>query len=85
MCGSPRTGDPAELSASADEKFDEALRNNQRGDDYSLLTVLFALVLFFAALSQNQRARWRRTVFLTLSAVLVVAGLIVVATYPIKI
>ncbi|MGH3689308.1 MAG: hypothetical protein ACRDT7_04050 [Microbacterium sp.] len=81
----PGEVEAAELSARADEKFDEALRNNQRGDDYSLLTVLFALVLFFAALSQNQRARWRRTVFLTLSAVLVVAGLIVVATYPIKI
>ncbi|QYM65633.1 hypothetical protein [Microbacterium sp. Se5.02b] len=75
----------AELGARADEKFDEALRNNQRGDDYSLLTVLFALVLFFAALSQNQRARWRRTVFVTLSGVLAIVGVIVLTTYPIKI
>lgn len=81
----PGEVEAAELSARADEKFDEALRNNQRGDDYSLLTVLFALVLFFAALSQNQRARWRRTVFLTLSGVLAVVGVIVLSTYPIKI
>lgn len=73
------------LSARADDKFDEALRNNQRGDDYSLLTVLFALVLFFAALSQNQRAPWRRTVFLTLSGVIAVVGVVVLTTYPIKI
>lgn len=81
----PGEKEAEKLNARADAKFDEALRNNQRGDDYSLLTVLFALVLFFAALSQNQRAPWRRTVFLTLSGVLVVAGVIVLATYPIKI
>lgn len=81
----PGEAEAAELSARADEKFDEALRNNQRGDDYSLLTVLFALVLFFAALSQNQRAHWRRTVFLTLSAVLAIAGIAVLITFPIKI
>lgn len=81
----PGEADAEALNARADEKFDEALRNNQRGDGYSLLTVLFALVLFFAALSQNQRARWRRTAFLTLSGVLAVVGFIVLATYPIKI
>lgn len=81
----PGEAEAAELSARADQKFDDALRNNQRGDDYSLLTVLFALVLFFAALSQNQRAQWRRTVFLTLSGVLAIVGIIVLTTYPIKI
>ncbi|MFB8190167.1 hypothetical protein ACFC14_12625 [Microbacterium sp. NPDC055988] len=81
----PGESEAVELNDRADEKFDEALRNNQRGDDYSLLTVLFALVLFFAALSQNQRARWRRTVFLSLSGVLAVVGIVVLATFPIKI
>lgn len=73
------------LTERADTMFQEALRNNQRGDDYSLLTVLFALVLFFAALSQHQSASWRRTVFFVLSAVLATAGVILLATFPIKI
>lgn len=81
----PGAVEGGELSARADQKFDEALANNQRGDDYSLLTVLFALVLFFAALSQNQRADWRRRVFLGLSGVIAVGGIIVLATLPIKI
>lgn len=81
----PGTVEAAELNARADAKFDEALANNQQGDDYSMLTVLFALVLFFAALSQNQRAEWRRRVFLALSGVIAVIGIVSLATFPIKI
>lgn len=80
----PGTVEAEELSAEADARFADALRNNQRGDDYSLLTVLFALVLFFAALSQNQRAMWRRTVFLGLSGFIAVIGVVLLATFPIK-
>lgn len=78
------TVEAAELTERADEKFAEALTNNQRGDDYSLLTVLFALVLFFAALSQSQRVTWRRQAFLGLSGVLGVVGVVVLLTFPIK-
>ena len=81
----PGAVEAEELNARADAKFEEALANNQRGDDYALLTVLFALVLFFAALSQHQRAEWRRLVFFFLSAALGVAGVVVLATFPIKI
>lgn len=81
----PGTVEAAELNARADEKFDQALTNNQRGDDYSLLTVLFALVLFFAALSQNQRADWRRRVFLLLSGIIAVVGIVTLVTFPVKI
>jgi hypothetical protein len=45
----------------ADAKFAEALRNNQRGDNYTVLTVAFATVLFFGALSgrmRTLRAQW---------------------------
>lgn len=47
--------------ARADERFDSALQNNQRGDDYTVLTVAFAAVLFFAAMSgrvRSARAQW---------------------------
>ncbi|MBT2485490.1 MULTISPECIES: hypothetical protein [unclassified Microbacterium] len=81
----PGTVEAEELNARADEKFEKALVNNQRGDNYSLLTVLFALVLFFAALSQNQRADWRRRVFVALSAGIALVGVVVLATFPVKI
>ncbi|WP_047521508.1 hypothetical protein [Microbacterium sp. ZOR0019] len=81
----PGTQEAEQLSARADAKFDEALTNNQRGDNYSLLTVLFALVLFFAAISQHQAVPWRRRVFLGLSGVIVLCGLALLVTFPIKI
>ena len=45
----------------ADERFARALVYNQRGDNYTLLTVAFAVVLFLGALSgrmRQQRAQW---------------------------
>ncbi len=47
----PGEVESAEADARADGLFQTALDNNQRGDNYTLLTVLFALVLFFAAVS----------------------------------
>lgn len=40
-----------EAAARADALFAEGLENNQRGDNYTILVVLGAVVLFFAALS----------------------------------
>jgi hypothetical protein len=51
----------AAADSRADVKFQEALRDNQRGDNYTVLTVLFAVVLFFAAMSTritSYVARW---------------------------
>lgn len=51
----------AASDARADAKFAEALRDNQRGDNYTVLTIAFATVLFFAALSgrmRSTRAQW---------------------------
>ena len=66
-------------------KFAQALQNNQRGDNYSLLTVLFALVLFLTAMSQRELAPWIRRVFLTLAFVVGAVGLVVMLTFPIRI
>lgn len=81
----PGTADAERLHGEADARFDDALTYNQRGDNYSLITVLFALVLFFAALSQNQKTAWRRHAFLGLGIVLGIIGIVVVSTFPIKI
>lgn len=47
----PGTEASKALDERADAKFQEALRNNQRGDNYTVLGVLFAVVLFFAAIA----------------------------------
>ena len=57
----PEKAAAAEADSRADAKFQEALRNNQRGDNYTVLTVLFAIVLFFSAMSTrigSYVARW---------------------------
>lgn len=57
----PEAAEADALSAKADELFATALENNQRGDNYTLLAVAFATVLFFAAISgrmRNRRSQW---------------------------
>ena len=80
----PGTQEAAELSERADAKFQEALDNNQRGDNYSLLTVLFALVLFLTAMSQRDLAPWTRRVLLGLGIAVGLVCIIVMLTFPIK-
>ncbi|NQX33664.1 hypothetical protein [Herbiconiux sp. VKM Ac-2851] len=74
-----------EWNTRADAKFAEALVNNQRGDDYSLLTVLFALVLFLTAMSQRATASWANWTLLGLALAAALVGIGVGITFPIKI
>lgn len=69
----------------ADQKFEEALVNNQRGDDYSLLTVLFALVLFLTAMSQRNISLLTSRMLLGLAILVSVGGVVLMLTFPIKI
>ena len=69
----------------ADVRFAQALTDNQRGDDYSLLTVLFALVLFLTAMSQRRIAHWAAWTFLGLGLAVALIGIGVGLTFPIKI
>ncbi|WP_400997532.1 hypothetical protein [Agromyces sp. GXQ0307] len=79
------TEEAQELNARADEKFAQALENNQRGDNYSLLTVLFALVLFLTAMSQRDIAPWVARTLLGLAFVVTIIGVVIMATFPIRI
>lgn len=74
-----------QLNARADERFEQALVNNQRGDDYSLLTVLFALVLFLTAMSQRDGKTWIGRVLLGMAIVVDIVAIIILLTFPIKI
>jgi hypothetical protein len=63
--------------------FAAALESNQRGDNYSLLTVLFAMVLFFTAMSERNTSGWAGWFLLGLGAVVAIAGGIILATLPV--
>lgn len=70
------------LSDKAGEWFQTALRDNQRGDNYTLLTVLFAAVLFFAAMSGRPRAILAQQLLLFMAIGFGLAGTVLLATYP---
>jgi hypothetical protein len=70
----PGQQEAADADVRADELFQAALRNNQRGDNYTLLTVLFALVLFFTSVSGRPKLATMRWFTLGLAATLLVVG-----------
>ncbi|WP_114856374.1 hypothetical protein [Brachybacterium sp. YJGR34] len=78
----PGTAEAAEADARADQRYQDALDYNQRGDNYTLLTVLFALVLFFSAISQKLRSARLSYGVLALAAVFLVIGVVLLISYP---
>ena len=80
----PGTVESAERSAYAEARFADAVEDTERGDNYSLLTVMFALVLFLTAMAQrdiHHRAAW---IMLGLAALIALTGLIVLLTFPVR-
>lgn len=75
----------AEFTKKADDAYAQALINNQRGDNYSLLTVMFALVLFLGAISQRRGPLWAQRALLTVAGVVALAGVAIMATFPVNI
>jgi hypothetical protein len=81
----PGTAEAMAADQRADSRFADALVFNQRGDNYTILTVLFALVLFFAAASTrlgSPRAQW---ILIGLAIVFLITATVIVATFPIDI
>ncbi len=72
----------AEADARADDLFAQALDNNQRGDNYTLLAVLFATVLFFAAISGRVKRNFNAWLLLSFGLVLFVGTAVMLALYP---
>ncbi len=73
------------LEAAADRQSELARRDNQRGDNYVLTTVLFASVLFFAGVSSKLGSTRNRLATITLAVAILVAGLVIILTFPINI
>lgn len=75
----------AEFSERADARAQAARDANQQSDDYVMLTILFALVIFFAALSTKLEHPRNRRLLLGSALVLMVVGTVVLSTFPIEI
>ena len=69
----------------ADERATEARTANQNGDNYVLTTVLFASVLFFAGVSTKLAGDRNRAIMLGVGAVILIAGIVTVLTFPVEI
>jgi hypothetical protein len=78
----PEKAAAADADARADQRFADALTNNQRGDNYTLLTVLFAAVLFFTAMSQRMRNTRSQRLLLGLAIALGLAGIGLGISFP---
>lgn len=78
----PEEAEAAVADARADARFADALAFNQRSDNYTILTVLFAAVLFFGSLSGRARSRSVQNVFLTLAVVLMVLASGFLISFP---
>jgi hypothetical protein len=78
----PELAQAAASDARADAKFQQALTNNQRGDNYTLLTVAFAAVLFFAAMSGRMRSTRGGDMLLGLALLLFVVASAFLVAFP---
>lgn len=78
----PGEVEAAAADARADEYFADALADNRRGDNYTLLTVLFALVLFFGALSNRFGSRRKSWTILVGAGALLLLGVGFLIAFP---
>ncbi|MBU4176000.1 MAG: hypothetical protein KKB90_03765 [Actinobacteria bacterium] len=75
------TGD--ELMESSEKKTAQAKESNQKSDNYVLMTVMFASVLFFAGISSKFVAKWLQFFFLGFGGLLFITALTVMLTQPV--
>lgn len=78
----PGQAEAAAADIRADKLFRDGLTYDQHGDHYTLLTVLFALVLFFTAISGRIRAAWLAWTVMASATVLMVVGVVLLAVFP---
>lgn len=73
------------LLAEGDALAATARESNQRSDNYVLLTVLFAAVLFFAGVSGKFSSLRAQRVMVGLATVLLLVGVALLVTFPVEI
>jgi hypothetical protein len=78
----PQLDHGAALNERADRLFDEGTTARHRADEYIRITVVLASILFLLVLSQRFGIRVARRGLLVLATVLLIYGLITIATFP---
>jgi hypothetical protein len=80
--------DGTDEAVAAKKKADDlqvvALDFNDKGDNYSLMTVLFALVLFLAAIAQRGISLLASRLVLGLAGLIAAGGLVLLLTFPVR-
>lgn len=74
--------DAAELDREADDHAADARRANQRSDNYVLMTIMFATVLFFAGISSKMDTARARIFLLGMGTVVLVVAAAIVLSFP---
>lgn len=71
-----------DLQGQAESRFQDALDNNQRSDNYVLLAVLFASVLLFAGLAPKSRSYPIQVAMIALATVVLFVGAGFLIAFP---
>ncbi len=79
----PEAEESEQMRRQADELFARASAANQTSDNYVLLTVIFASVLFFGGISGKFRTRAIDLAMLAIATLVFLAGVVILFTYPI--
>jgi hypothetical protein len=79
----PESEEAQRFAAQADELFAQASLENETSDQYVLLTVIFASVLFFAGISGKFESQLIDVGMLAFAIILFLVGVVVLFTYPI--
>ena len=77
--------DGEDLVEEGDALATQARESNQRSDNYVLLTVLFAAVLFFAGISGKFSSLRAQRIMVGMASVLLVVGAAFLVTFPVEI
>ena len=75
----------AALEEEAGRLFEQGQDANEKGDNYVLVTVLFAVALFFSGISTSINYRTARISLLLIALAFVVGGGIYLATMPVEV
>ncbi len=70
------------LQRLAEDQAARARRANQRSDNYVLMTIMFATVLFFAGISSKMTTFRARALLLGVAMTILVAAIVIVLTFP---
>jgi hypothetical protein len=76
--------DAIRLAQRADQFTIQAQTANERGDNYVLTAVIFAMVLFFAGVASRPRRQLMQRLLIGLATATLLAAFVILATFPVE-